>query len=691
MWRGWLGGDNIMGEEPTMIIDKSDKTIVAKGIQSEAFFSVKQENLSHLLGILRNQLYSDKIQAVIREYCTNAMDANIDAGVPDCPIQVTLPNSFTPIFKVRDFGKGLSEEQIYNVYVSFGDSSKRNTNDQTGCLGLGSKSAFAYVDNFTLTSYHGGYKSVYSAYIDESEIGKITRLTCEPSDEPTGIEVAIAVKSGDFRQFSDKCAEVLKYFNPKPIVFNDHALQHIIDTYGVNPILESKDWIISSDQRYGYHRYNLKVVMGNVAYPINMDALGIGDEFRVYIASFRAMEIVLKAPIGAVKNSASREALDYNPKTKSWLFNALADFKQQVGDELSKQMESSETMWNALIMYRTLCDKVGRSNVLTYRGKRIDLPYISLPKSIKARHVVENRNHNLKWEETPSILPSNDTRIFVDNGTIKRNELFGRIASYGDLTKQTYLLQFSSPEEAEEFFSLDMLEGCPWTDLSDAPYAKPIRKSSGIKSVYSEGYEFQASNGWRNADYWKPCQIDIANGSGVYVVISHYLPVNSDISLSSIERLKKQLRNAGIDIPVYGVRGKTAQTLGAGWKSYQEYTKQLLDELTIKHRLQMHWDVITASIDPILREFATDKFDDFEFPASIKLVVDSIKYANNLKWNDEMYVASNIFETYRDSYKSALKPVIDHVYQDFPMLNFCGWLYKQEDIDRVKGYISLVG
>lgn len=674
-----------------MIIDKSDKTIVTTGIQSEAFFSVKQENLSHLLGILRNQLYSDKIQAVIREYCTNAMDANIDAGVPNCPIQVSLPNSFSPIFKVRDFGKGLSEEQIYNVYISFGDSSKRNTNDQTGCLGLGSKSAFAYVDNFTLTSYHGGLKSVYSAFIDESEIGKITRLTCEPSDEPTGIEVAIAVKSGDYRQFSDKCYDVLKYFSPKPIIHNDNSLQASIDMFDASPVLATDNWTIYSESRWGYNRTNLRVLMGNVAYPINLDALGIGTQFSSYIYSFRYMDIVIKAPIGAIKNNASREALDYNPKTKTWLFNALADFKEQVGAELSKQMESAQNMWEALLMYRNLSDKVGTSNILSYRGVRIDTAYVKLPNTLKARKVQKTRNSTFKWDEAVSIMPHPEARIFVDNGSVKRHELFARIASYGDLTENTYLLQFSSQTEVDEFFAKPLLEGCPWTDLKDAPYVKPTRKSNSVKSVYSDAYLFEPTSRYRNADYWKPCQIDIANGEGVYVEISHYIPVSNSISINGMESLKERLKKCGIDLPIYGVRAKTALTLGAGWKSYQTYTKELFNELTAKHGMEKNWDYVTASIDVIVRCFATSTFDDYEFPSTIQSVVDTIKYVHSLKWNNEMYVAQHLFEGYSNSYESKLKPEIEQIFEAYPMLRYVGHINRESDINRIKDYINLVG
>jgi hypothetical protein len=343
------------------------------------------------------------------------------------------------------------------------------------------------------------------------------------------------------------------------------------------------------------------------------------------------------------------------------------------------------------LMFRNLSDKVGTSNVLSFRGVQIHTAYLKLPNSVKARKVVKNRNNNFKWDEAVSIMPHSEARIFVDNGSVKRHELFGRIDSYGDLTENTYLLQFNSQTEVDEFFAKPLLEGCPWTDLNDAPYVKPTRKSSGVKSVYSEGYLFQASNGWRNSDHWKPCQIDIANGGGVYVEISHYTPVLNSISISAIESLSVRLKKCGIDLTIYGVRAKTAQTLGAGWKSYQTYTKELFDELTAKHGMESNWDYVTASIDVTIRCFATSTFDDYEFPSSIQSVVDTIKYVHSLKWNDEMYVAQNLFEGYSNSYESKLKPKIQQIFETYPMLRYVGYINHESDINRVKDYINLVG
>ena len=88
------------------------QTTLKQSDDFESFsFGIKESGLSHIFNVLRNQLYSDKVLAVIREYSTNAVDAHIEVGQADKPIKVTLPTQMTPEFKVRDFGRGLTEEQ----------------------------------------------------------------------------------------------------------------------------------------------------------------------------------------------------------------------------------------------------------------------------------------------------------------------------------------------------------------------------------------------------------------------------------------------------------------------------------------------------------------------------------------------------------------------------------------------------
>ena len=126
-----------------MITTSSNQTLKQSQEFTSYSFGIKQSGISHIFNVLRNQLYSDKVLAVIREYSTNAVDAHIEVGKKDTPIKVTLPNPLSLDFKVRDFGRGLTEREIGEIYAMYGESTKRGTNEQIGQLGLGCKSAFA--------------------------------------------------------------------------------------------------------------------------------------------------------------------------------------------------------------------------------------------------------------------------------------------------------------------------------------------------------------------------------------------------------------------------------------------------------------------------------------------------------------------------------------------------------------------
>ena len=140
----------------------ADRTVEihSSGIRSSNQFSIQQS--AKMFRILSDSLYSDKIMAVIRELSTNAYDAHVAAGNKN-PFKVILPTQANPNFVVRDYGTGLSQKDMEELYTTYGASNKNDSNDFVGCLGLGSKSPFAYTKSFSTISYHNGKKLSYIA------------------------------------------------------------------------------------------------------------------------------------------------------------------------------------------------------------------------------------------------------------------------------------------------------------------------------------------------------------------------------------------------------------------------------------------------------------------------------------------------------------------------------------------------
>jgi DNA topoisomerase VI subunit B len=113
------------------------------------------DNEAAILKNARQSMYKYPIRTLVQEYLSNGRDSCREAKT-GFKIDVTLPTSTKLIFKVRDYGVGLSPERVLNVFMKFGKSTKTETDEFTGGFGFGAKSGFAYTDNFTIISTFNG-------------------------------------------------------------------------------------------------------------------------------------------------------------------------------------------------------------------------------------------------------------------------------------------------------------------------------------------------------------------------------------------------------------------------------------------------------------------------------------------------------------------------------------------------------
>ena len=134
-----------------MILEKQTEAhILQEGETQETVkMSLDLDSAQVLMQMLSKNLYSDPIGSTIRECASNALDSHRRAGV-DKPIIVALqPNkdgSFE--FSVEDFGTGLNDDDVRNIISKYGKSTKRNSANELGMMGLGFKAPLAYCSSF---------------------------------------------------------------------------------------------------------------------------------------------------------------------------------------------------------------------------------------------------------------------------------------------------------------------------------------------------------------------------------------------------------------------------------------------------------------------------------------------------------------------------------------------------------------
>ncbi len=540
--------------------------------------------------ILRNNLYSDKPLAVLREYSANALDAHVAANTPNRPFSVTLPTSLYPALIIRDYGTGLDESGIFNVFASYGESTKRTSNDSIGGFGIGSKSAFCYVNSFTITSYFNGTKTMYEAYIDETEIGKVDKIHAEPTDEENGIEISVTIKPQDIPAFVSTAKSLYQHFDVKPIIRNNPQVSRHLDEYkGLQTLLSAENWSIS---KTGYHGTGYYCVMGGLRYPIQISKLS--HEAYEWLSSLHSKEFILRCPIGSVKMSASREALEYDDATISYLSDSVIVARKEASKLMSEMLKNCKTLWEARIVATELRGTYGNINVkMEWGGQELagnSIPEATYNTAYMARNRSVNRRGKESWSKAYSISATRSTVIFVDSGEVKRNTVFGRIrqaiAESGYSGDNIYFLNFVSNAWMKAFMKQPDFVGANIVDIQDINYVAPkravngTRKAKGVKQKVDAFVYNGSTYAYPKSDAWDAEAVDLEDGEGVYTIIRGFLPVSGmcyDLNgLYEVASMIGQLD--GSPCKVYGFREKT-KGIGSDWQTLEAKAQSVVDNV----------------------------------------------------------------------------------------------------------------
>lgn len=268
---------------------------------------IDEESMAHIVRILTD-IYADPELAVIREYSTNAWDAHRMAGHSE-PIHVTLPTDWNPKFVVRDFGPGLTEDEIRAVYSSYGKSTKQATNDAVGMLGIGCKSGLTYTSQVMVTSFVKGRRIESIMTRDDEGAPVINILSNTPTDERDGVQITIPVKN--VYSFNTKARDFFRFWDANDVLID-----------GEKPTPIQMDEVVSNIYVTSEANANY-VVMGNVPYRVS-EGLSVKLPY--------SQNLIAKVDIGEVDFPPSREELYYSKTT--------LDKLAQISDLYTSHIES---------------------------------------------------------------------------------------------------------------------------------------------------------------------------------------------------------------------------------------------------------------------------------------------------------------------------------------------------------------
>ena len=525
-----------------MIITDEKQQVLVAGAQSVDAFTIKAS--AKAFQILSSNLYSNPLGSMIRELSTNAYDAHVMVGKEHEPFHLTLPSSLEPSFKIRDFGPGLSHNDIMNIYTTFFESTKTNSNDVVGCLGLGSKSPFGVSDSFTVTSFFQGEKTIYSAFLNEDRIPSIALFHKEPTDEPNGLEIEVAINAADFRVFNREVNGQLKYFKTKPLVFGNSNFE----------------WNVDEEYLYSGSNWKMvkgggspRVVQGQIQYPINVRNMGKEfDEASEVVRDLLAKSVLFEVDIGDVNIAPSREALSYDAKTSQNIIKAAEKILEELPVQIAEAIQSSPSEYLARLQYseilndlcligsyrhQSLVNHLLASGKISWNGIDVSSKNINIPKEDLTQAVRFYRNYNGKYSKSilnaynrPWGKPDEPETWNFEIGSLKSTlwiyatpndkgiELRAKKWANDHFKKSCSIHVITSSLPLDVLTSKFGLMTSDWVKAKDLPKIVKAPKCSTDKTIYVK--RFNNSNTWNKSRKWDTIRVnDLSKLSGYYVAL----------------------------------------------------------------------------------------------------------------------------------------------------------------------------
>lgn len=314
---------------------------------------------SVIIEILRNRLYEHKVRTLVQEYICNGRDAMREVNNTVDKLEVTIPTSLSPVFKVRDYGPGITPERMANVFVNYGASTKRGTNNQTGGFGIGAKSAWSYTDSFTITTFVDGVKRSYVAHTGVNNNGRLDHVSTTTTDEKNGTEIQVPVQLGDFADFRDAVYRATYFWQDRPVYKGTtDVAPELISGLRLSPMVEIVSGSLLPSQ-VGPNQSNVIAVIDGVVYPVYDVLQNKADgPFRTLRNLVRnGMRVIFHIGNGVVEVSASREAIADSKHTVAALDKMAREAVRLVREHLKAEWEKVTNTTEFFETYRRLKDE----------------------------------------------------------------------------------------------------------------------------------------------------------------------------------------------------------------------------------------------------------------------------------------------------------------------------------------------
>lgn len=629
--------------------------ILTSGKAVETTLNTKSEKFGidpAVIPALFDNIYKNKIRTLTQEYLSNARDANREIKQTR-PIEVVLPSEFEPSLIIRDFGPGISPDRMYQVFIVIGNSTKRDTNTQTGGFGVGCKSYFSYGETFHVHTFVEGVHRQYTCWKDSEKqlhIDFHEELT-QPTTEANGTKIILPVAIKDIQEFREGIIRACYFWkqDERPIIkgLSEEAPFHKegLRVGAIEIINEELPYYVFASK-------STFCLIDGIPYPLNE---GIREKVPQIknIESLMAYssQVAIHLNNGAVRVALSREDIDNSKRSISSL--------QEILDLTLPKLESKK---NSLLKYDDLRSfikavkeaksyfkiDIQKFNDYSYNGSTISSPqFKSISIDRTSRSYRGNKiNHQILTGIEDTWIDSN-LLFYRDISEDTPHKTKRKIKQFVEKNGQIIIF------DKKEYLKPDPNDSTNDIKVSTEPYLKGLIEIFGIKPLSSLEIKSTPSVSKKHSTKTKktevslhifkyeskePRRIDLTdswindpNNLFVYLDLSSYSSFKQEIS-----ELYHHLNESEYSLPVFVFISpiELNKVSNLNFVSYEDYKKQF--KPNEKQIRQFYYDNLKNC--PVVKRIQYLNINNNE----IKNLIDSYKEKGILKENRSSFWAKRL-------------------------------------------------
>jgi len=352
---------------------KENEKLEINGNMETVDFTIKTDNnkMFHLL----SNLYSNPLGSTIREISTNCVDAHKINNNEDRPFIIRQSSRFDSDFYLsfRDFGPGMNHDDIKSIFCTFGKSTKDNSNDVVGCLGLGSKSPLSIADAFNVISINNGIKTIYNITKSSESIPQLIVFGSSETDEENGLEVKIPISDKYKNNIKNEILNQLMFFKQKPLYFIGSEEEKLNWQNNLERYYKMNDNIFIKKNTAIYNSFNndikdIYIIQGGIKYKFDKNTFLNSiepvsdkrinerfnkDKMQAKKSDYNVIEKLLEehsiyifADIGNISFMPSRETIIYDTNTIEYIYKKFLSIIDKYQETYKKITSSLDCEWD---------------------------------------------------------------------------------------------------------------------------------------------------------------------------------------------------------------------------------------------------------------------------------------------------------------------------------------------------------